>query len=262
MDTFTGALSCQRVIDLHSHVLPGVDDGARTIEDSRELAKRAAAEGITAIAATPHVRADYPTTPGRMEAEVEALRADLAEQGIPVEILHGGEIDLDAMRQLDPDGLRRFTIAQSGRYLLVEFPYTGWPLGLEQRLFDLALNGILPILAHPERNRDVQADPRRLAPFVERGGLVQVTAASLDGRIGRSSRKAAEELIDAGHAHLLASDAHTPDVREVGLAGAVEALANDELAHYLTEAAPSAIVAGDAVSQPPTAKRRRRFFGR
>jgi protein-tyrosine phosphatase len=250
------------VIDLHSHVLPGVDDGAQTIEDSRELARRAAGEGITAIAATPHVRADYPTTADRMEAGVTSLRADFAEQGIPVEILHGGEIDLDAMRNLTQDDLRRFTIAQGGRYLLVEFPYRGWPLDLEQRLFDLALHGIAPILAHPERNSEVQGDPKRLGPIVERGAFVQITAASLDGRIGRSSRKAAEELISAGHAHLLGSDAHTPDIREVGLAGAVEALGDHELASYLTEAAPGAIVAGEAVPPPPERKRRRGFLRR
>jgi protein-tyrosine phosphatase len=249
------------VIDLHSHVLPGVDDGARTIEDSRELASKAASEGITAIAATPHVRHDYPTTPDRMEAEVTALRRDFSEQGIPVEILHGGEVDLQAMRALSQDDLRRFTIAQNGRYLLVEFPYRGWPLDLEQTLFDLALSGIAPILAHPERNAEVQADPGRLGPFVERGGLVQITAASLDGRIGRRSRQAAQQLIEAGHAHVLASDAHLPEIREVGLATAAEAL-DDELARYLTQAAPSAIVAGEAVPPPPVRRRRRRFLRR
>jgi protein-tyrosine phosphatase len=249
------------VIDLHSHVLPGVDDGARTIEDSRELASKAASEGITAIAATPHVRHDYPTTPDRMEAEVTALRRDFSEQGIPVEILHGGEVDLQAMRALSQDDLRRFTIAQNGRYLLVEFPYRGWPLDLEQTLFDLALSGIAPILAHPERNAAVQADPGRLGPFVERGGLVQITAASLDGRIGRRSRQAAQQLIEAGHAHVLASDAHLPEIREVGLATAAEAL-DDELARYLTQAAPSAIVAGEAVPPPPVRRRRRRFLRR
>ena len=250
------------MIDLHSHVLAGVDDGARTLEDSRELARRAAAEGITAIAATPHVRADYPTSLEQMEAGVAELRADFAEQRIPVEILHGGEIDLDAMTRLTQEDLRGFTIAQSGRYLLVEFPYRGWPLGLEQQLFDLALTGITPILAHPERNASVQEEPGRLTAFVERGGLVQITAASLDGRIGRRSKKAAEELIAGGHAHLLASDAHTPEVREVGLAGAVEALADDELAHYLTEAAPAAIVAGESLPPRPARRRRRGFLRR
>jgi len=249
------------VIDLHSHVLPGLDDGARTIEDSRELASKAASEGITAIAATPHVRHDYPTTPDRMEAEVAALRRDFSEQGIPVEILHGGELDLQAMRALSQDDLRRFTIAQNGRYLLVEFPYRGWPLDLEQTLFDLALSGFAPILAHPERNAEVQAEPGRLSPFVDRGGLVQITAASLDGRIGRRSRQAAQELIEAGLAHILASDAHLPEIREVGLAAAAEAL-DDELARYLTQAAPSAIVAGEAVPPPPARRRRRRFLRR
>ena len=249
------------MIDLHSHVLPGVDDGARTIEDSRELASKAASEGITAIAATPHVRHDYPTTPDRMEAEVAALRRDFSEQGIPVEILHGGEVDLQAMRALSQDDLRRFTIAQNGRYLLVEFPYRGWPLDLEQTLFDLALSGFAPILAHPERNAEVQAEPGRLSPFVDRGGLVQITAASLDGRIGRRSRQAAQELIEAGLAHILASDAHLPEIREVGLAAAAEAL-DDELARYLTQAAPSAIVAGEAVPPPPARRRRRRFLRR
>ena len=249
------------MIDLHSHVLPGVDDGARTIEDSRELASKAASEGITAIAATPHVRHDYPTTPDRMEAEVAALRRDFSEQGIPVEILHGGELDLQAMRALSQDDLRRFTIAQNGRYLLVEFPYRGWPLDLKQTLFDLALSGFAPILAHPERNAEVQAEPGRLSPFVDRGGLVQITAASLDGRIGRRSRQAAQELIEAGLAHILASDAHLPEIREVGLAAAAEAL-DDELARYLTQAAPSAIVAGEAVPPPPARRRRRRFLRR
>jgi protein-tyrosine phosphatase len=250
------------VLDLHSHVLPGIDDGARTIGDSRELALHAAAEGITAIAATPHVRADYPTTVEQMESGVSSLRADFAEQGIAVEILHGGEIDLVAMAALSDDELRRFTIAQSGRYLLVEFPYSGWPLGIEQQLFDLSLAGITPILAHPERNAEIQAAPERLAPIVERGGLVQITAASLDGRVGRRSRKAAAELIAAGLAHLLASDAHTPQIREVGLAGALDALGDDALGHYLTETAPAAIVAGESVPPQPTSRRRRRFLRR
>jgi protein-tyrosine phosphatase len=251
-----------RVIDLHSHVLPGLDDGARDLADSRELARRAAADGITAIAATPHVRDDYPTSAAEMEAGVEALRDDFAQQGIPVEILHGAEIDLGFLVRLDVADLRRYTIAQTGRYLLVEFPYRGWPLNLEQTIFDLAVAGIAPILAHPERNADVQADASRLAPMVDRGALVQITAASLDGRIGRRSKKAAEQIIRAGHAHLLASDAHTPEIREVGLAGAVEALGNRALARHLTLDVPAAIVAGEPVPPRPETGGRRRFLRR
>ncbi|HEX5468676.1 MAG TPA: CpsB/CapC family capsule biosynthesis tyrosine phosphatase [Gaiellaceae bacterium] len=248
------------MIDLHSHILPGIDDGAQTIDDSRELAMRAAADGIGTIAATPHVRTDYPTTPEQMEQGVALLRADFAREAIPVEVVEGGEVDLEALGRLDPEEIRRFTLGQTGRYLLVECPYYGWPPGLEQRLFDLVVTGVTPIFAHPERNSVVQASPARLEALVEGGSLVQVTAASLDGRIGRRAEQTATKLVRDGLAHILASDAHTPEIRAVGLAEAVRAVGNRELARYLTEDAPAAIVAGEDV--PPRPAKRRRLFGR
>ena len=179
------------MIDLHSHILPGLDDGSRTVEDARALARRAAEDGVKAIAATPHVRSDYPTRPEDMEHGVARLREDFVEQGIDVEVLPGGEIDLVMLGSLDDDDLRRFSLARSGRYLLLEFPYSGWPSGLEETVYGLGLRGFLAILAHPERNREVQSSPSRLAEAVRVGALVQLTAASLDGRIGRSSQKTA-----------------------------------------------------------------------
>jgi protein-tyrosine phosphatase len=247
------------VIDLHSHILPGLDDGSRTVEDARELARRAAADGVTAIAATPHVRADYPTRPEEMERGVLALRDDFVEQRIPVEVLHGGELDLEMLGSLDEDALRRFSLARSERYLLLEFPYSGWPFGLEETVHLLTLNGFVSVLAHPERNREVQSSPGRLSEAVRLGALVQLTAASVEGRIGRRSQKTATRLLDAGLAHVLASDAHTPEIREAGLARAVEAVGDDALATYLTVEAPGAIVAGEAVPGPPPKPRRRRF---
>jgi protein-tyrosine phosphatase len=244
------------VIDLHSHILPGLDDGARTIEDSRELAERALADGITAIAATPHVRADYPTTPDQMEAGVAALRADFAAHGIGVDVVHGGEIDLEALETLGEDELRRFSLGQSGRYVLIETPYRGWPLDMEQRLFGLSVLGLVPVLAHPERNAEVQEQLALLGPLVEQGALVQITAASLDGRIGKRSKETAKKLIRDGLAHLVASDAHTPEIREVGLTSAVASLGDAELAAYLTEKVPAAVLAGEAVPDRPRRRRR------
>jgi protein-tyrosine phosphatase len=116
------------------------------------------------------------------------------------------------------------------------------------------------VLAHPERNRAVQADPGRLGEAVRLGALVQVTAASVDGRIGRSSQKAADRLLESGLAHVLASDAHTPEIREAGLADAAEAVGDDRLATFLTAEAPAAIVAGEAVPDPPRKARRRRYI--
>jgi protein-tyrosine phosphatase len=248
------------VIDLHSHILPGLDDGSRTVEDARALAQRAAEDGVTAIAATPHVRSDYPTQPDEMERGVLRLREDFVAQGIQVEVLHGGEIDLESLGSLDDDDLRRFSLARSGRYLLLEFPYSGWPAGLEETVYGLGLRGLTAVLAHPERNRAVQADPGRLGEAVRLGALVQVTAASVDGRIGRSSQKAADRLLESGLAHVLASDAHTPEIREAGLADAAEAVGDDRLATFLTAEAPAAIVAGEAVPDPPRKARRRRYI--
>jgi protein-tyrosine phosphatase len=249
------------LIDLHSHILPGLDDGSQTVEDARELARRAGEDGVTAIAATPHVRGDYPTRPEEMERGVLGLREDFAEQGIQVEVLHGGEIDLGMLGSLDDDDLRRFSLARSGRYVLLEFPYTGWPAGLEETVYGLGLRGFVAVIAHPERNREVQADPGRLGEAVRLGALVQVTAASVDGRIGRSSQKTADWFLQRGLAHVLASDAHRPEIRAAGLAAAAEAIGDDRLAAYLTVEAPTAIVAGEAVPTPPTrASRRRRFL--
>ena len=247
------------LIDLHSHILPGLDDGSRTVEDARALARRAAADGVTAIAATPHVRPDYPTRPDEMERGVIRLREDFVAQRIDVEVLHGGELDLGMLATVGDDALRRFTLAQSGRYLLLEFPYSGWPAGLEEMVYGLGLRGFVAIVAHPERNRAVQSDPGRLADAVRLGALVQVTAASLDGRIGRSSQKAATRLLELSLVHLLASDAHTPEIREAGLADAAEAVGDDALARFLTVDAPAAIVAGEALPERPPRARRRRW---
>lgn len=247
------------MIDLHSHILPGLDDGSRTVEDARALARRAAEDGVTAIAATPHVRSDYPTLPEEMERGVRLLREDFVEQGIHVEVVHGAEIDLGLLSSLDDDALRRFSFAQAGRYLLLEFPYSGWPAALEETVYGLGLRGYAPVLAHPERNREVQSNPARLGEAVRLGALVQLTAASLDGRIGRSSQKAAGRLLELGLAHLLASDAHTAEIREAGLAAAAESVGDEALAHYLTAEAPGAIVAGEPVPPPPRKARRRRW---
>ena len=122
-------------------------------------------------------------------------------------------------------------------------------------------SGFTPVVAHPERNADVQRRPQLLETLVELGGLVQITAASLDGRFGRPSRSAAKALLKQRLAHLIASDAHGPRLREAGLRAAVEAVGDAGLAHYLVDEVPRAIVLGAPVRQPPRlGGRRRRWF--
>ena len=246
------------MIDLHSHILPGVDDGARNLEDSLAIARSCVEDGIEVIAATPHVRDDYPTGVATMEALVGETRRLLRDEGVPLDVRKGGEIAIDWLERLSTDDLRRFGLGGNPGYLLVEFPYYGWPLRLSQWIFQLKTMGLTPVLAHPERNADVQADPARLNHLVEAGALVQVTAAALDGRLGRAPEEAGLELIEIGLAHLIASDAHHASLREIGMRAAASAVGNKRLAHWLTTEVPWAIATGGRLPERPP---KRRLFG-
>lgn len=247
------------MIDLHSHVLHGIDDGPRSLDGSLEIARAAAGEGITHLAATPHVRDDYPTEPATMLRALEEVRTAVAGAGIPIELLPGGEIALDVVRRLPPGELRAFALGGNPGYLLVEMPYSGWPLDLPDLLFGLLATGITPVLAHPERNDVVAEAPERLEPLVAAGSLAQLTAASVDGRLGRGPSVTAARLLDLGLAHLLASDAHAPSVRAAGMAAAARAIGDEQLAHWLTVGVPGAIVSGSPLPARPAAPRRRRW---
>jgi protein-tyrosine phosphatase len=251
------------VIDLHSHVLPGLDDGAGDLEQSVEMARGAAEDGVRGLGATPHVRDDYPTTPEQMEEALAKVRLAVADAGIDIEIYPGGELAIDMLTRLPREELRRFGLGGNPRYLLVEFPYYGLRLDLGERLFELRAAGFTPVLAHPERNANVQTSPEVAARFVAGGALVQITSASLDGRLGRRSQESARTLLERGLAHMLASDAHAPEVRAIGMSAAAAAVGDEELAHWLTEGVPGAIVADEPVPPRPEvapAKKRRRFF--
>jgi len=245
------------VIDLHTHILPGLDDGARTLEESVAMARSALADGIRVVAATPHVRDDYPTRAADMERGVVDLRQALAKDGLTLDVRTGGEIALDRLGALEADELARFGLAGNSGYLLLEFPYYGWPLDLGMRVLELSGRGIVAILAHPERNPEVQAAPERLRALVEQDALVQVTAASIDGRLGRATRRTAFRLLELGLAHLVASDAHAPDVRAVGMTGAVRAVRDVTLARWLSVDVPAAIVADEPLPARPPSRRKR-----
>lgn len=246
------------MIDLHAHILPGVDDGARTLDDAIGMARAAVAGGVRIAAATPHVRDDYPTPAATMERRLSELRAALREAGVPLDVRAGGEIALDHLGRLSPEELARFGLGGNPRYVLVEFAYYGWPLPLETHVRELGARGVTAVIAHPERNAEVQADPERLRPIVDAGALVQVTAASIDGRLGKRCRAAGLHLIEDGMAHLIASDAHTPEIRGIGMSAAAAAFEDEALARWLTRGVPGAIVAGKPLPPRPAGRRRPR----
>jgi protein-tyrosine phosphatase len=248
------------MIDLHSHVLPGLDDGASGLEGSVEMAQEAADLGITAVAATPHVRDDYPTTAAEMQDALAIVRRAVRERGIDVEILPGAEIAFDRLHSLDADDLRPFTLGGSPTHLLIELPFFGWPLDTADQLRRLREAGYTTVLAHPERNSVVQDSPQHLADLVSAGALVQLTAASITGGFGPAAERSSKVLLSAGLAHLIATDTHRAHGRGTTLGPALESLRDPALARWLIHDVPAAIVEGSRYPTRPIS--RAGFFGK
>jgi protein-tyrosine phosphatase len=242
------------MIDLHSHVLPGLDDGASEIEGSVDMALEAAALGITALAATPHVRDDYPTTVAQMRDGVALVRKALVERQIDVEILPGAEISFDQLHLLDAEDLRPFGLGGSPNYVLVELPFFGWPLNTAEELRRLRELGFTAVLAHPERNSAVQESPQHLAELVHAGALVQLTAASITGGFGAAAARSSKTLLGAGLAHLIATDSHRAKGRGTSLGPALDSLRDPALARWMTKDVPAAIVEGSTCPARPVAR--------
>jgi protein-tyrosine phosphatase len=240
------------VIDLHSHVLPGLDDGPDTLDESIQVLTEVAAEGVSAIAATPHVGARYPTTAEEMEHELTRTAAAAEERGIAVRLLSGGEVELEWLSRLSHDELRRFSLGGGGRYLLVELPWSGWPPDAFTLLERVSEAGLRPVIAHPERHTEIQERPGHLEALVGAGALLQVTASSLEGLHGRRAQKAARALLDFGMVHLIASDRHGRGIRRATMRQARRRLGDRRLADWLTVEVPAAVVAGeDLPARPP-----------
>jgi protein-tyrosine phosphatase len=234
------------VIDLHCHILPGLDDGAVDIADALAMARQAEADGIGVVCATPHIRHDHDVWIGGLEARVASLVSALAEHEIPVEIEQAGEVAAGALDSLDETELRLVSLGGTGRWVLLE-PSPG-PLNdaLVAAVERLAGRGARSVIAHPERH--LGHDYRKqLAALTERGALVQVTAALvLDAAAGPTLI----DLVAHGLVHLVASDAHSARVgRPVALRDAISLLEREvgpDFAAFARDA-PAAILRGEDV---------------
>ena len=240
------------LIDLHCHLLPGVDDGALDTDDSVAMARRAVREGVTAICATPHIRHDHDVRIGEIAGRVAALGEELERRGIPLRVLPGGEVAERIIDHLGDDELRAVCLG-SGDWVLLE-PRPG-PLSdsLDAAVERLERRGFRALIAHPERH--LAADLfDRLARLTQRGALVQATAAYFEGGPVADGML---ELARRGLVHVLGSDAHSSHGgRPVALAGALRALGRVERVaphvDWIAREAPRSIVAG-GVPQPPFA---------
>jgi protein-tyrosine phosphatase len=247
------------VIDLHSHILPGLDDGPATMDGSLDLARAAVDAGTRTILATPHINDYAAIDPARIAAGIDELRPALADAGIPLEVLPGGEIAIWRLVDLDDDTLRALALG-GGPYLLVESPFSPVVGDFEPMVLDLHARGHRVLLAHPERCPAFQRDPARLARLVDAGALVQITAGSMSGGFGSTVRRFTATLLREGLGHVVASDAHDHVKRPPGLQAGFGVLERElpgigEQAEWLTELVPRAVLDGaPAPPRPPLPK--------
>jgi protein-tyrosine phosphatase len=240
------------MIDLHCHVLAGIDDGPETIEGSVVLARAAAAAGITTLVATPHVNARYRNDAATIAALVEELGARLRAEEVPVEIRVGAEIAITRAAEIDPEELSRLSLG-GGPWLLLEPPFAEIAAGLEAAVRELQRSGHLVLLAHPERCPAFHRDPGMLEAIVAAGALTSITAGSLVGQFGGAVQRFALELASKDMIHNVTSDAHDPERRPPGIAAEIEQAGLGQLSDWLTRAVPAAILAGAEIPPRPAA---------
>ena len=238
------------MIDIHNHLLPGIDDGAQDMAEALAMARLAVADGITHLVCTPHIHPGlYDNTAGGIAATLESYRAAIAEARIPLAVAAAAEVrfGLEVMSGATAGSLPFLGEWEGQQVLLLEFPHTEVPFGAERLTEWLIDRDIRPLIAHPERNRDIINDVGRLGPFLSQGCLTQVTASALTGQFGEASQQRAEQLVMDGQATCLASDAHNTRNRVPCLARgdeAAAALVGHEAARTLSHDNPWRIVRG------------------
>lgn len=216
------------MIDLHCHILPGVDDGAQTLEDSLAMAEKAISQGITHILCTPHHNnGKYKNPKQTVIPRVAQLQEELDQRQLPLTVLEGQEVHItgDLLEDMSRDEIL-FTDLED-TYILIEFPTIDIPAFTEQLFFELRKRGKIPVIVHPERNAKFREDPNRLIPFLDMGVLAQLTAPSYVGTFGKSIQKTAKEMVKHNLVQMVASDAHGVTKRNFYLKEAFEAIEKD-----------------------------------
>lgn len=259
------------MVDIHCHILPALDDGAESIEESIQMAETAIQEGITHVVATPHANSEFPFEYERVRERRDELQervGDRLKLGVGCDF-HLSVENIARIRESPT----RYSINQ-GSYLLVEFADFAIPPTADDALLGLQRMGLSPIITHPERNPLIRSQPQRLWAWLKQGCYVQITAQSLLGTWGQLIRKQAEGWLDQQIVHFMASDAHNTDARPLRLKQAYEVVAErwgEARAQALFKENPLAAFEGQELpyrppvpSDPdrmtPPARRRKRFI--
>ena len=236
------------MIDLHCHYLPGIDDGAQTLEEALDLARAAVAAGISTAVMTPHVHPGrYENNSSSIERLCAAFQRVLAHKQIPLAIRAGGEVRIsaDIIQMVEDDEIPFLGTAGGYRIVLLEFPHSHLLLGADKLVKWLLARRLKPLIAHPERNKEVMRRVDKIAPFVQGGCLLQLTGGSIIGQFGKPAQDCARVLIERGWASVVATDAHNlkhrPPNLDLARAELVK-LGGETLARELTLDTPARLI--------------------
>lgn len=251
------------MIDLHCHILPGVDDGAASLQESLSMAEQAIAQGITHLLCTPHHNnGRYENEKSSVIAAVHHLQNALDERNLPLTLLEGQEVRVtgELITAIEKDHLLFTDITDT--YLLLEFPTQDVPAFSESLFFELRTLGKVPVIVHPERNAIFREDPNRLIPFLEMGCLAQLTAPSIVGVFGKQIQKTAHEMVTHNLVQMVASDAHGISKRRFYLKEAYEIIEQDwgkEKVLRMQQVAKD-LVNGDPITYPSYVEVKKKKF--
>jgi protein-tyrosine phosphatase len=243
------------MIDLHTHILPGFDDGAQTLSEALALARAAESEGISQMVASPHIWDEEALNrTHEIGPAVAALQREIDAAGISLRLIPAAEVPMrdDLIARLD-EGLP-LTINDDGKYLLLEPPFQQLPMCAEQVAFELLARGVTPIITHPERSLGFRREPEMLYKMVENGALAQVTAGSLTGILGADVEQFARPLLEQGLVQIMSTDAHSPTRRPPLLQSAIAIAAEligEDAAQRLVRDNPARVLAGEPVPRSP-----------
>ena len=239
------------MIDVHSHIIPGIDDGARTMEMALDMARQAVEAGVTHLVCTPHIHwGTFDNTQENIEAGFQELKVAVAEQGIPLSLSWAGEVRVNEMV---PVWFKQSKLPYLGTHkgkqvLLLEMPHSNMPAGLDQLFRWLHNEGVQPLIPHPERNRDVWKRPEKIQWLRNQGCLLQVTAGAFIGRFGEHVEELAMNMLQENQIDMVASDMHDTKRRPNDMGAAYKVVcehASEDVANRLFKTNPAAIVGVD-----------------
>ncbi|PAW30071.1 tyrosine protein phosphatase [Peribacillus simplex] len=213
------------MIDIHCHILPGVDDGSADMEESRNMARKAIEAGITQIFATPHhLNEKYVNVKNDIIDRVVRLNESFQLENIPLTIHHGQEVRIhrEIFTSLEKEEI--LTLDDKGTYILLELPSGRVPTYTQEVIYELLLKGITPIVVHPERNKELIENHKLLFELVQEGALTQLTSGSIIGNFGKSIQSFSKKIIEHNLAHFIATDAHNIGSRGFTLQHAYETI--------------------------------------